>query len=188
MGLGAGGIDARTRRTRRATQRLRGGTITIQSLQGTLSVSHVGDSKGLLALIRWHALPVVIVGLAFCAVLFDLVRRLFRNVERGESFTERNVYLVHKLGTAVIVFTLFSAAATSWCNYALLTYLEQNATVQGLKMAFALAPGLSGFTFSAVHFGVHLDVWGILTGLLILSLGEVFRQGLALEKENELTV
>jgi hypothetical protein len=36
--------------------------------------------------------------------------------------------------------------------------------------------------------GLSLDVQQILTGLLIVAIGEVFRQGLLLKKENELTI
>jgi len=77
-------------------------TISINNLQGTVSVRNPGNGNGLFAMTRWYILPVVIAYVGFIAVLFDLLRRLFRNVDRGESFTERSVHLVHKIGMTII--------------------------------------------------------------------------------------
>jgi hypothetical protein len=166
------------------------GPLAINDLQGTVSVKNA--DQGVLALIRWHTLPLILGCAGFTAVLFDLLRRLFRNVERGESFTERSVRLVHQIGVIIIVFTLLSTAATSWHDQAVASYLTRHATVQGVKMTFA-TPNDGGYRFThngqdvGFHFGGG-GILGILTGLLVLSLGEVFRQGLALKKENDLTI
>jgi hypothetical protein len=164
--------------------------LTINNLQGTVSVKN--PDPGVLALIRWHTLPLILGCAAFTAVLFDRLRRLFRNLERGESFTERSVRLVHQIGGIIIVFSLLSAAATSWQDQAVTSWLTRHATVQGVKMTFA-TPNEGGyrFTHNGQEVGFHFGgggILGILTGLLVLSLGEVFRQGLALKKENDLTI
>lgn len=165
------------------------GTLSIKNLQGTVSVKNPGE--GALALTRWHTLPLIMAYAGFIAVLFDLLRRLFRNVEQGESFTERSVRLVHKIGMTILVFTLLSVAATAWHNHAITAYLEQHATVQGIKMAFTTPSGLYHITHSADNFEFHFGgagILGVLTGLLVLSLGEVFRQGLALKEDSDLTI
>ncbi len=162
--------------------------ISIRNLQGTLSMTNPGDSDELRALTRWHTVPMIIGYGVFLVALLDMLRRLFRNVARGESFTERSVGLVQKIGLAIILFSLLSTLATAWGNRALVTYLKQHAAVQGIKMSFTepgantiIETGWGGFRF---QFG-----WGeILAGLLVLALGEVFRQGLALKTESDLTI
>jgi hypothetical protein len=163
-------------------------SISINNLQGTLLVNSLGDGNGLLALTRWYTLPLVIAYAAYIAVLFDLLRRLFRNVERGESFTERSVHLVHKIGMTIILFTLLSAMAAWWHNRSIITYLQQHGTIEGVKMTFKAPSANSIIVLRSDEFDIPISWGGILTGLLILSLGEVFRQGLALKQDNELTI
>jgi hypothetical protein len=166
------------------------GTLSIINLRGSVSVRNPGGSA--LALTQWHTLPLVIGYLGFITVLFDLLRRLFRNVERGEAFTERSVQLLQVIGITIIVFTCLSAATTAWHNHAIKTFLEEHADpqgieIQGIKMAFTI-PYSNSITVNSREFGFHFSWEGILTGLLVLSLAEVFRQGLALKQDNELTV
>jgi hypothetical protein len=166
------------------------GTVSINNLHGTVSVRNPGHSA--LALTRWHMLPLIIGYLGFITVLFDLLRRLFRNVESGQTFTARSVQLVHVIGIAIIVFTCLSAVTATWHNRAIKTFLEQQTDaqgiqIQGIKMVFTI-PYSNFITVNSRHFGFHFSWEGILTGLLVLSLAEVFRQGLALKEENELTV
>lgn len=44
--------------------------------------------------VRGVAKPVLLIHAVFFAALFELLRRLFRNVGRGESFTQESVWLV----------------------------------------------------------------------------------------------
>ena len=162
-------------------------TISIKNLQGTVSVKNPDNGNGLLALARSFTLPLILAYTGFMTVLFDLMRRLFRNVERGESFTGRSVHLVYTIGMTVIVFTLLSSVATTWHNHAVANYLEQHATVPGIKMTFT-APPANSVIVNSRRFEFQFNWGGILTGLLVLSLGEVFRQGLALKEDNDLTI
>jgi hypothetical protein len=162
-------------------------TISIKNLRGGLWVRNPGEGNGLLALTRWSTVPLIIAYAGFFTLLFDLLRRLFRNVERGESFTERSVRLVHAIGMAVILFTFLSAAATTWHDRAVANYLNQHDTLQEIKMAF-VAPHDNSVIVGSHNFEFHFSFVGILAGLLVLSLGEVFRQGLVLKEDNDLTI
>lgn len=168
---------------------VKAGSVSITNLRGTVLAKNSVDSKGLLAVARWHTLPMVVTLAVFAIVLLDLLRRLFRNFERGESFTKRSVLLVHKIGLTLIVFTILAAVVTTWLDHAVLNYLDQHATVQGVKMAF-ISPYQPGITLKlgSREFDFNLGWLGILVGLLVLSLGEVLRQGLVLKEDNELTV
>ncbi|HYG35345.1 MAG TPA: hypothetical protein VEC99_11200, partial [Clostridia bacterium] len=103
----------------------------------------------------------------------------------------RNIRLVHWIGMALIIFTFVSAAADSWYRARLTASLEQQViSVEGTKMRFAPPPAGSEplLSMQLNQYEFHLPLGGVLTGLLILSLGEVFRQGLVLKEDNELTV
>jgi hypothetical protein len=165
------------------------GSLTITKLRGTVSAKNPGEE--IVSLTRAHTLPLIVVYTGFIAVLFDLLRRLFRNVDRGESFNERNVWLVRKIGIALIAFAVLSAAATSWHGHTVRTYLEKHAEVQGIKMTFTAPDGVGLIRHGPDRLEFHLPgngIIGVLAGLLVLALGEVFRQGFVLRQESELTI
>ncbi len=155
---------------------------TVTALRGSLTL-FVEKAGGLIEVVKHYGLPVMLIYSLFLVILFDLLRRLFRNVGRGESFSRQSVYLVQGLGASLIVYSLVSAFAESWFVHAAYTYLAQHAvvTVSGTSLRLPAPHGISmphGTGGSPVFF----------SGLLVLALSEVFRQGLALKNENDLTV
>jgi hypothetical protein len=158
---------------------------TVTALRGSI-VLFVAKAGGLIELLKHYGLPLVLMNLIFFAVLFDLLRRLFRNVGRGESFTLQSVRLVQGLGGALIFFSLASAFAEHWFAEAAFGYFAQHTTVTVSGTALHLPvprgrmfPHVGGFPFGSPVF---------FSGLLVLALSEVFRQGLALKNEHDLTV
>lgn len=165
-----------------------GGTVTLSNktavadwMRGNVHVQ-VNDANGLFEVIKHHALPLGLMFTLFYAVLFDLLRRLFRNVVRGDSFTRNTLRLVQVIGLALVVFSFVSAAAEGWFYFALTDYLTHHATA---TLAGSPVPGNS-FDFNSENGGLFNSLF--LTGLLVLALSEVFRQGLVLKNENDLTV
>ena len=75
---------------------------TFTAFRGTI-VLFVEKAGGLIRVALHHGLPVALIGTVFSIVLFDLLRRLFRNVGRGDSFTRQSVYLVQIVGVSLIV-------------------------------------------------------------------------------------
>jgi hypothetical protein len=159
-------------------------TLSVRAFNGNLDVS-VGRTAGVVELLKRYGLPVLLVDFAFFAVLFELIRRLFRNVGRGESFTTQSVRLVQIVGGALIVFALLSSIAESWFSYAFYGYLVEHTqvTVSGklVQLPPADTPPWLGYhsPFVSAEF---------LAGILVLALAEVFRQGLALQRDSDLTV
>jgi hypothetical protein len=158
---------------------------TFTALRGSITL-FVEKAGGLIEVLKHYGMPLILINSIFFAVLFDLLRRLFRNVGRGESFTRQSVYLVQFVGASLIVFSLVSAYAESWFFHAILAYVAQHAvvTVSGTSLHLPAPhattfPGGHGFPFGSPVF---------FSGLLVLALSEVFRQGLALKNENDLTV
>lgn len=155
----------------------------VTALRGSLTL-FVDKAGGLIEVLKHFGLPLLLIKSIFLAVLFDLLRRLFRNVGRGESFTRQSVYLVQLVGASLIVFSLVSAFAENWFALAVYGYLAGHATVTISGTSLHL-PALHGTAFPGGH-GLGSPVF--LSGLLVLALSEVFRQGLALKNEHDLTV
>ncbi len=158
---------------------------TVKALRGSI-VLFVGKAGGLIEILKRYGLPLVLMNTLFFAVLFDLLRRLFRNVERGDSFTPQSVRLVQYVGGLLLVFSLVSAFGEHWFAQAAFAYFVQHATVTVSGTTLHLPPPRAHI-FPHVH-GIPFGSPVFLSGLLVLALSEVFRQGLALKSEHDLTV
>ena len=176
-----------------ATVTFRNSTFVLNALHGGLGAT-VQNTDGLVDLLKHYGLPVLILNALFFTALFDLLRRLFRNVGRGESFTRQTVRLVQIIGFSLLAFSLISAFAEGLFHFALYSYLAQHATIFVSGTAIHLPQpqdfahgGRHSMSFSSGNgsmFGSPL----FFTGLLVLALSEVFRQGLVLKSEHDLTV
>ena len=155
---------------------------TVTALRSTivLTIQNAGD---LIEVLVRNGLPLGLLHALFAALLFELLRRLFRNVGRGESFTRQTVQLVQIVGLSLVVFSIVSALAESWFIHASYPYLVSHAllTVEGKQLHL---PALGGHPFPHSSGGSPI----FFSGLLVLALSEVFRQGLALKDEHDLTV
>ncbi len=158
---------------------------TLTAFKGTITLV-VAKAGGLIEVVKHYGFPVVLIDLLFCAALFDVLRRLFRNVGLGNSFTRETISLVQIVGGGLIVYSIVSAFAEGLFIHAVYGYLADHATatVSGAQLHFPPArhfrmPHGGGFPFGSPVF---------FSGLLVLALSEVFRQGLALKAENDLTV
>ncbi|HEY5084673.1 MAG TPA: DUF2975 domain-containing protein [Rhizomicrobium sp.] len=152
---------------------------------GNVSVA-VEKAGGLVELLKHYGLPLILTKMIFLAALFELLRRLFRNVGRGESFTRNTIRLVQGVGGLLLLFSFFLAFAEGLFFHNVFTYLAQHAviTVSGTPVHFPaphreIFPREDDFPFGSPLF---------FSGLLVLALSEVFRQGLALKDENALTI
>src|SRR5208283_3173512 len=153
--------------------------IHIKQLRGSLLVKR--PSSEFISLVRLYTFPTILLEIGFAIALCDLLRRLFRSVRSGESFSERNIRLVYRIGIAFIVFAVLSSACGAFHEHAVTEYLRHHGLGQGVNLV-AAEPNIF-FELGSVQAGrqmaFHFNWTGILTGLLILALGEVFRQGLA---------
>lgn len=156
-----------------------------QLVHGGIAV-RVNDAAGLIELLKHVGLPVALLQILFFMGLFDLLRRLFRNVARGESFTRPNLRLVQIIGFSLVGFSLISCVTEGWFMSSLMDYLAHHSamTVSGTAVRLPHEPGF------------QINVGGLspsdsplfFSGLLVLALSEVFRQGLALKSDNDLTI
>ena len=156
----------------------------MSAFRGNLTVT-VDKPAGVVELLKAHGLPVLFIYAVFFTALFEALRRLFRNVGRGDSFTPHSVRLVQIVGVSLLVFSVLSSAAESWFVHAMYGYLADHTQIAisgtPVRLPPAESPSWLGYRFP---FGSSV-FW---CGLLILALAEVFRQGLALKRESDLTV
>ena len=155
---------------------------TVIALRSTVVLS-VEKAGGLIQVLVHKGLPLALVHVLFLGALFELLRRLFRNVGRGDSFTRQTVQLVQIVGFSLIAFSVVSAFAESWFLHAAYGYVASHAvlTVEGKQLHL---PAVDGASFPRSQGGSPI----FFSGLLVLALSEVFRQGLALKAEHDLTV
>jgi len=152
--------------------------IQLASFHGSLSVTQYGASDSLDSLMRWRFFLCDALDFAFIILLFDLLWRLCGNVERGEIFSERNIGVIRKIGWGILVFQILGFAAGLWYARMVGDFVQQHVVLEGAKL----------HTMPWRTDGSSLSPSLIITGILVLLLAEVFRQGLALKRENELTV
>jgi hypothetical protein len=144
----------------------------------------------------FHAmLPFVLLETLYFCVLFEVMSRLFRNVENGQSFTRQSVHFVQAIGFSLLVLFLVDAVAGNWFYYFFLDFVTSHGVPlntghvvfsqggKSLKIPMFVSPKPSNIVLESVF------EWSTLfTGLLVLALSEVFRQGLKLKKESDLTI
>jgi hypothetical protein len=167
----------------------RDSAFALTAFRGGLAVS-IRNAGGLIEMLKHFGLPLIPLRIVFFIVVFELLRRLFRNVGRGESFTQPTLRLVQILGVSLLVYSLVSAFVEVWFVHAMYSYVAQNAliTISGspvhLPLHLSQSHGMQITIGNDFPFGTPI----FFSGLLVLALSEVFRQGLVLKRENDLTV
>jgi hypothetical protein len=157
--------------------------LSARAFNGNVIIT-VDKASGAIELLKRHGLPLLLIHAVFFAALFELLRRLFRNVGRGDSFTPQSVRLVQIVGGALIVFSLISAVGESWFAHAMYAYLTEHTQIAISGTSVLLPRAENTRLIARLPFGSPV----FLSGLLVLALAEVFRQGLALQRESDLTV
>jgi Protein of unknown function (DUF2975) len=159
--------------------------VSVQAFNGNAKMT-VNQPAGLIDLLIGHGLPLVLTYVLFLVLLFDLLRRLFRNVGRGESFTPQSVRLVQIVGGALIVFAMVASVIKAWYTHMVVAYLLQHTDI-AISGTPVRLPQLGAQSLPFGHWLPFGDsvFW---SGLLVLALAEVFRQGLVLKRDSDLTV
>jgi hypothetical protein len=158
-------------------------TFRAKAFNGTLTVV-VEKAGGLVEMLKRYGLPILLIKMVFLVALFELLRRLFRNVGRGDSFTPQTIRLVQGIGFSLIVFWFLASIAEGWFAYAAWDYIAQHTQIAVSGAPITLPPAGDHRWFG----NIRIFDWVLFSGLLVLALAEVFRQGLALKRDADLTV
>jgi hypothetical protein len=124
---------------------------------------------------RTRVLPAVAVRLLMWAILWDLLHRICRAVERNEPFSPATFRLVRRVGWALIVFPVAAWAGDLWMNSGVAQFAKAHLAFAGLQVRD-----------NPVHADFNTTL--LVVGLLIFVLAEVFRHGSQLQQEADLTV
>ena len=84
----------------------------------------------------------------------------------------------------MMVFSLIAAVGDNWFGHAMYAYLTEHTQIAISGPSVRLPPAENTQLIARLPFGSPV----FLSGLLVLALAEVFRQGLALQRESDLTV
>ena len=166
---------------------LRGGGesgLTVGALTGQLTLvdAKIAGSE-IVWLVGWNTTVETTLGAAVCLVVFELLYQLCRNVEKGFVFTDRNMKLVRWLGCALALSGFAIQAATTWIDARTRILIEQRFTVTTLT---PLSYPFDGHALLLTFLNMNFTL--LFAGLLVLALAEVFRHGLNLKQEADLTV
>lgn len=151
--------------------------VKLSPLSGSLWVTYANEGREFSALSRWHFFLCEAEGIAFSYLLFDLLYRLCRKIEDGEIFSSENTRLVRNIGLALVGFQALVGITGAWYARVANRFLEEHIGSDHLQLK---AHWYSG--------GYSPSISLITTGCLVILLAEVFRQGLILKTENDLTV
>jgi hypothetical protein len=151
-----------------------GTSAVIDSLEGsfTFDVANSTDATAILAPIKWpFILSFSCTGLTTIAIL-ELLSRMFRKVAAGEVFTRTSIKYAQAIGLLFIGSSLLKGLSAGWLKHAMASVVMQQVATSANYLDSSARGDTSGF----------------ITGLVILSLAEIFRQGLNLKEDTALTI
>jgi hypothetical protein len=147
-------------------------------LRGDLSLPAITpEDRSFQRIVGFSSMLPLILGFLICHWMW----RLCRNVENGEIFNAANLRLVRWVGIALVVDAIGGFIVEQWTTAYVAGYIQHYVSFSGLE----LIKGNSQFLWVK---GMTFDVDQLITGLLVLCLAEVFRTGLELKRETDLTV
>ena len=146
--------------------------VVIDSLEGTVTIKRPENAADVLASVKWPFVASMICTAGAGLAILELLRRMFRSGERDEVFTADNIRNVRRIGFLLIASSLVKLFAAAWLASRMAAYITLH--VANGKMSLE----------SSSEGNLH----GLVTGLVVLALAEVFRQGLTLKEENQLTI
>jgi hypothetical protein len=167
----------------------RPGSLGLVNLRGALQVDLCSSDAALASAVLWSVVPVLAVATVFLWSLFDSLRSMCANIERGEVFSVRNLLLVRRIGWIFIGNSLVGFGTALWAAHLLGGYLSRHVALTGLKAGLQFPGGLGAVSFALPSDAIPFaGLGGLVIGCLVLVLSEAFRQGLELKAENDLTV
>jgi hypothetical protein len=149
-----------------------GRSAVVEKAEGVVTLVHPDEAAHAAASAKW---PFAIS--AFCTgavglALLELFRRMLRSVERHEVFAASNIRDVRTIGILLVGSSILKAFTAAWL---------------AMRMAAIVTPYLAGGKVT-LESSSNGGLPGLATGLMILVLAEVFRQGLTLKEESDLTI
>ena len=156
------------------TAKNNGVTAEVDSLEGsfTFTFTSAADAAAILDPIKWPFIFSFLCTGGITIAILESLSRLFRKVETGEIFTQTSIRYAQVIGFLFIASSLLKGFSAAWLKHAMASVVMQQVATGDIKLDSSAGGDTSGF----------------LTGLVILALAEVFRQGLKLKEDNAFTI
>ncbi|HTT57240.1 MAG TPA: DUF2975 domain-containing protein [Opitutaceae bacterium] len=163
------------------------GTVLIQNLRADICVRLSGNPGALLNFVRLRSACGCLLMILACAISSQL-RRLCDNVIQGEAFSLSSVQLIRVTGWCYFGYFVATSVVFNAVDWLIARDLRQHLTLERLQTDFNAADtsGAMNFSFGSQHLAFNLTTLWI--ALLAFVLAEIFRQGVLMKQENELTV
>jgi len=149
-----------------------GSVAVMDALEGSFTFAGTTNASEILAPVKWPFIVSILCTGVFTIAVLELLSRMFDRVQSGEVFTQTTVRYAQVIGILFIASSLLKGFTAAWLKHAMAVVVMQQ-----------VAPGALYLDSSA-----RGDSSGLVTGLVILALAEVFRHGLKLKEENALTI
>ncbi len=145
---------------------------TLNQVEGIVTLTRPEAAARAFASLKWpFAVSLLCTGAATLAIL-ELFRRMLQSVENQEVFSSANIRNVYMIGYLLVAATLMKLLAAVWMVVRMADFVAQNVSAGNMAIGSSTEGGPYGLT----------------AGVIVLVLAEVFRQGLALKEENQLTI
>ncbi|MBS0663962.1 MAG: DUF2975 domain-containing protein [Verrucomicrobia bacterium] len=146
--------------------------VTFNNLSGFMTFSHPKNTGALVAPLTAPFVVSMLVNGLFLIALLECLQRVFRSVGEDEVFSEKNLRRVRMIGWLFVISSVLRVITGGWLMHRMTELVRHAVPLNGMSIESTI-PG---------------DITPFLTGVVILGLAEVFRQGLRLREENSLTI
>jgi hypothetical protein len=144
---------------------------SLQKVEGMVTFSGSATATEALHLFIWPALMGEFCKILMVLAFFEMLQRLLSSSEKGELFTDANVRTLRQIGFILIALDLIKFASSA------VLMSRMNAFVAPFFSAGWVLPGTMPGRFA-----------GAISGVLLLLLAEIFREGLKFRKDSDLTI
>lgn len=145
--------------------------VVIAQTEGMATFTEPEVAAQAVAAARWPFVVGVLGAGGSGLAILDLLRRMLRSARTGEVFTAANIRRVQAVGCLLIASGVLKLASGAWLVSRMAAFVLQHVPAGHAALDTSSPGDLS-----------------LLPGLLIVALAEVFRQGLVLKEETQLTV
>lgn len=145
--------------------------VAVDQVEGTLTLTRPAVAAQAIAVARWPFLVGMLATGGVGIAILELLRRMLRSAIQQEVFAATNIRHVQIVGYLIIASGILKLAAGAWLVSRMTSFVMQHVATGTLTLETYSQGDLS-----------------LLPGLLIVALAEVFRQGLTLKEENQLTI
>lgn len=172
QGLGSLSVEPLSLRADEVARNDTPNEVLIQAIEDVVTIVQPANAARALEFVRWPFIFCLLcTGLTGVAIL-DLFRRMLGSIAKKEVFTAANIRNVNRLGILFIASSIAKMLLAGWLVHRFIAFVA---------LSQPLGKSVLESSFEGNGSGVGI-------GLMILVLAGVFRQGLALKEDSQLTI